>query len=122
MYSKPIDVLVLGATGMSIETQVIPKNLPFAGYTGRLVTRYLNSHPQRALFTFATAARSPNKLAALYKELDLDEEQVPQVQVDVTKEDELEAAVKMVKVVINTIGPYWKWGTPVVKFVDFPTF
>ena len=36
---------------------------------------------------------------------------------DVTNIDEVEAAVRSVKVVINTVCPFWKWGTPVVRCV-----
>jgi short subunit dehydrogenase-like uncharacterized protein len=81
------------------------------------VTRYLNDHPQRSTFTFAIAARSKMKLENLAQELKLDPNVVPPVQVDVTRSEEVEAAVKMVKVVINTVGPYWRWGTPVVRCV-----
>ena len=34
--------------------------------------------------------------------------------VDVTKPEEVEAAVRKVKVVINTVGPFMRWGTPVI--------
>ncbi|KAF8190797.1 Saccharopine dehydrogenase-domain-containing protein [Pholiota molesta] len=92
------DILVLGATG----------------YTGQLVTRYLSAHPQRSQFTLALGARSPQKLKKLVQQLNLPAS-VKAVQVDVTKEDEIEAAVKQTRVVINTVGPYWLWGTPVVR-------
>jgi short subunit dehydrogenase-like uncharacterized protein len=82
---------------------------------GRLVTRYLSTHPQKSSFTFAIAGRSKAKLDALVKELSLDTERVPVILVDVAEPDEIEAAVKLVKVVINAAGPYWKWGTPVVR-------
>ncbi|KAJ3573696.1 hypothetical protein NP233_g2261 [Leucocoprinus birnbaumii] len=93
------DLLVLGATG----------------FTGRLVTRYLSVHPQRSGFTFAIGARSPTKLKSLLRDLNLHRDPgIGLVQVDVTNPAELEAAVKSTRVVINTIGPYWRWGTPVV--------
>ena len=94
---------------------VHPRN---AGFTGRLVTRYLSMHPQRASFTFAIAARSESKLDALALSLSLDPSRVPAIRVDVTQADQLEAAVRMVKIVIDTVGPYWKHGTPVVKWVS----
>jgi len=62
----------------------------------------------------AIAARSKSKLDDLVSELCLDDT-VQVVQVDVTNFNELEEAVKLTKVVINTVGPYWRWGTPVVK-------
>lgn len=94
------DILVLGATG----------------YTGGLVTRYLSTHPQHSQFTLALGARSPQKLKKLVQQLSLPAS-VKVVQVDVTKEDEIETAVKQTRVVINTVGPYWLWGTPVVRYV-----
>lgn len=33
---------------------------------------------------------------------------------DVTNEDQVEAVVKQAKVIINTVGPFWLWGAPVV--------
>ncbi len=39
------------------------------------------------------------------------------LQVDVTKPDQVVAAVKTAKVVINTVGPFWTYGTPVVRCV-----
>jgi len=92
------DILVLGATG----------------FTGQLVTRYLNEHPDRTSFTFALAARSKSKLNALVENLQLNA-QIPMMVVDVTKEDQVEDAVKTARVIINTVGPYWTWGTPVVR-------
>ncbi|KAI0350608.1 hypothetical protein OH77DRAFT_1430787 [Trametes cingulata] len=94
----PVDILVLGATG----------------YTGRLITRYLYNHPQRSSFTFALGVRSISKGESLKNSLGLDDS-VQLVQVDVTRYDEIEAAVKDAKVVINSIGPYWLWGTEVVR-------
>ncbi|KDR76288.1 hypothetical protein GALMADRAFT_473621 [Galerina marginata CBS 339.88] len=92
------DILVLGATG----------------FTGRLITRYLSAHPQRPKFTLAIGARSPSKLQKLVQDLSLPSS-VKLVQVDVTREEEVEVAVRGARVVINTVGPYWLWGTPVVR-------
>ncbi|KIJ67410.1 hypothetical protein HYDPIDRAFT_108169 [Hydnomerulius pinastri MD-312] len=94
-----VDVLLLGATG----------------YTGRLIARYLATHPQRGSFTFGLAARSDSKLKALVHEncdLLID---VPLFVVDVTSSDAVDKAVQQTRVVINTVGPYWRWGTPVVQ-------
>ena len=100
----PYDVLVLGATG----------------YTGRLVARYLNGHPQhRTSFSLAIAGRSKAKLDALKEQEKLDDA-VAIVQVDVTQPNDVERAVKDAKVVINTVGPFVRWGTPVVRCVLLP--
>ncbi|KXN89437.1 hypothetical protein AN958_05599 [Leucoagaricus sp. SymC.cos] len=97
--SQKTDLLVLGATG----------------FTGRLITRYLSVHPQRNGFTFAVGARSSAKLQTLLEDLNLeDDASIGKVQVDVTKPEDVEKAVKSTRVIINTVGPYWRWGTPVV--------
>jgi short subunit dehydrogenase-like uncharacterized protein len=97
----------------------------YTGFTGKLITRYLSTHPQRTSFTFSLAARSRSKLDDLLTELSLtssgsaapDSATVGVLQVDVTNFDQLEAAVRTARVVINTVGPYWRWGTPVVRRV-----
>jgi short subunit dehydrogenase-like uncharacterized protein len=38
------------------------------------------------------------------------------VTVDVTDEEAVNNLVKQTRVVLNTVGPYAKWGTPVVKY------
>ncbi|KIM40396.1 hypothetical protein M413DRAFT_446577 [Hebeloma cylindrosporum] len=96
--SEKADILVLGATG----------------YTGRLITRYLVAHPQWPQFTLAIGARSTQKLGKLVEDLNLPSS-VKLVHVDVTRPLEVEAAVRVARVVINTVGPYWLWGTPVVR-------
>lgn len=97
--SDKSDILVLGATG----------------FTGNLITRYLSAHPQRRQFSLALGARSPQKLKALVNKLNLSESSVKLLQVDVTDEGDVERAVRSARVVINTVGPYWLWGTPVVR-------
>jgi short subunit dehydrogenase-like uncharacterized protein len=93
-----IDILILGATG----------------FTGRLCTRYLYAHPDRgSKFNFAIGARSKAKLELLVSELSLDRT-VEIVHVDVTHPDQIDAAVRKARVIINTVGPFCKWGTPVV--------
>ncbi|KAI0697401.1 Saccharopine dehydrogenase-domain-containing protein [Cerioporus squamosus] len=94
----PSDILVLGATG----------------FTGRLITRYLYNHPQRASFTFAIGIRNKAKGEELKKSLGIDDS-VKLVQLDVNRYEDVEAAVKDTKVVINVVGPYWLWGTNVVR-------
>ncbi|PCH36639.1 NAD(P)-binding protein [Wolfiporia cocos MD-104 SS10] len=92
------DILVLGATG----------------FTGRLVTRYLANHPQRSSFTLSIAGRSASKLEELKRELKIDDS-VRTVQVDVTQAAQVEEVVRAVKVVINIVGPYWRWAEPVIR-------
>ena len=98
--SPKTDILVLGATG----------------FTGSLISKYLATHPQRKHFSFSVGARSLKKLEGVVTKLDLPSS-IKLVQVDVTNNEELERAVKGTRVVINTVGPYWTWGTPVVRCV-----
>jgi short subunit dehydrogenase-like uncharacterized protein len=101
MSSTHYDIIVFGATG----------------FTGRLITQYLATHPQfkDGLFTFAIAARSQSKLHTLIQELSLPKE-IGTVKLDVTDPGEVEAVVKTARVIINTVGPYYLWGTPVVRY------
>ncbi|KAI1786338.1 Saccharopine dehydrogenase-domain-containing protein [Ganoderma leucocontextum] len=95
-----VDILVLGATG----------------FTGRLIVRYLAKHPQRNTFTFALGVRSKAKGEELKKSVGIaDDGGVQVVQVDVMRYEMVEAAVREAKVVINAAGPYWLWGTNVVR-------
>lgn len=84
-----------------------------AGFTGRHITRYLKNHPQKSNFSFAVAGRSKSKLADLTAELSLGSD-IPTILVDITNEKNLDEAVKGCRVVLNTIGPFWTYGTPVV--------
>jgi len=93
-----MDIVVLGATGVS----------------GRQTVRYLANHPQRSQFTLAIAARSRTKLDELVSDLSLPKSIQIHV-VDVTNFDQVEALVKDAKVVLNTVGPFAKWGPPVVR-------
>lgn len=98
--TEKTDILVIGATG----------------YTGAYIVRYLVAHPQRSRFTLALGARSTEKLQKLVDDLKLTKD-VKLVKLDVTKQDEVDAAVAATRVVISAVGPYWTWGTPVVRYV-----
>jgi short subunit dehydrogenase-like uncharacterized protein len=102
MSNYQTDIIVLGATG----------------FTGRLTTRYLAAHPQfkQGLFSFTIAGRSQSKLHTLVQQLSLPPT-IHTIQVDVTNETDVEKAVTSAKVVINTVGPYWLWGSLVVRCV-----
>lgn len=95
------DVLILGATG----------------FTGKLIARYLANHPQRASpsFTLALGGRSGDKLKNVATSLGLDTDSDSIVVVDLSNSGSVENAVVRTKVVINAIGPYWKFGDYVVR-------
>ncbi|CDO75969.1 hypothetical protein BN946_scf184888.g19 [Trametes cinnabarina] len=92
------DILVVGATG----------------FTGRLITRYLLDHPQRTSYTLGIGVRSKSKGKALKKALSLDDS-VNIVLLDITRYDEVEAAVKNTNLVINAVGPFWNSGEAIVQ-------
>ncbi|KAJ6593216.1 Saccharopine dehydrogenase-domain-containing protein [Mycena capillaripes] len=97
MASKPV-VLILGATG----------------FTGKLITEYLAVHRDSEAFTLALAARSKSRLDALASTLSLGTAVRLHV-VDTTRPEQVDAVVAGATVVINTVGPFYLWGTPVVK-------
>jgi short subunit dehydrogenase-like uncharacterized protein len=97
------------------------------GFTGRLIARYLNQHPEFAsgAFTFSIAGRSVSKLHQLQEELGIDSGRVKIIEVDIGNEDSIDAAITTTRVVINAVGPFWKWARPVVRYVItsmFPRF
>jgi short subunit dehydrogenase-like uncharacterized protein len=102
MSNTQTDIIVLGATG----------------FTGQYTTRYLAAHPQfkQGLFSFSIAARSQSKLHTLVQQLSLPPT-INTIQVDITDDADLEKLVRSAKVIINAIGPYWLWGSPVVRCV-----
>lgn len=117
MPTPVVDVLVLGATGSWLG--ILLYNCfdhASLGFTGKLITRYLLAHRERDSFTFAIAGRSKTKLAELVTSLELPAS-VQLFTVDVTKVDEVDEVVQKAKVVINTVGPYFKWSKPVVGCV-----
>ena len=78
--------------------------------------RYLANHPHRNTFTFALGVRLKAKGEELKKAVGIaDDATVPIFHVDVTKYEMVEAAVRETKVVLNAAGPYWLWGTNVVR-------
>jgi len=111
-----VDILVLGATGL----------------TGKLVVRYLANHPQRSTFSFGIAGRSEQKLKALVKELSLGAclpfsssrtllltvtVNVPKFVVDASQEGQVQKALRQTKVVINIMSPYLLLGENIVRYV-----
>ena len=87
----------------------------WVGYTGRLITRYLTTHPQRATFTLGLAARSQQKLKALVDELGDAALHVRTFIVDVTNSDEVGTVVQEAHVVLNAVALYSQRGNPVLE-------
>lgn len=84
------------------------------GFTGKLITEYLAAHRDSEAFTLALGARSKSRLDALVSSLGLGSAVQLHV-VDVTRPEQVDAAVAGATVVINTAGPFYLWGTPVVQ-------
>ncbi len=84
---------------------------------GRLIARYLEKHPERKRVKYAIAGRSVTKLNALANELKLDHSNVAIIGVNISIFEELEALVKRTRLVINCVGPFALYSTPVVRYV-----
>ena len=96
--SKEIDILVFGATG----------------FTGNLVTRYMNSHYGDGNTTWGIAGRNAEKLQALATAHSLSK-QVPLIIADSNYPESLAEAIGKARVVLTTVGPYAKYGSEVVR-------
>ncbi|KAK7052831.1 hypothetical protein VNI00_004150 [Paramarasmius palmivorus] len=97
--SKLADLVILGATGT----------------TGRQATRFLAAHPEHSKrWTLALAARSKEKLEKMASELSLPQS-IRLVVINADDEAAVTELVKQTRVVLNTVGPYAKYGTTVVK-------
>lgn len=91
-----VDILVIGATG----------------FCGRHAARYVLEHPERSNYTVGLAARSRSKIASIGLPID---DSVQIFELDILDEQAVESVVKQAKVVLNCIGPFWHYGTPVVR-------
>lgn len=94
--TEKLDLIVFGATG----------------FTGKLVCEYLAKTYGRDI-SWGIAGRSHEKLNALANELALDDN--PQFIADVEDKASLDAMASACKVVLNTAGPYAKYGSNVVE-------
>lgn len=98
--SKEYDLVVLGATG----------------YTGKYVAEYVTSHLPTTL-KWAVAGRSETKLASLVDELRTlnPDRMAPGVEVASLSPDDLDNLVRKTYILINTVGPYHLYSSPVVE-------
>ncbi|MGB1251267.1 MAG: saccharopine dehydrogenase family protein [Candidatus Promineifilaceae bacterium] len=93
--TRPYDLILFGATG----------------FTGQLVADYLAQQPQTTL-KWAIAGRNATKLAAVKSKLP---EAVGVISADTTNAIALRRMTAQAKVVISTVGPYIKYGIPLVE-------
>ena len=97
--NRDFDVVVWGATG----------------FTGVLVAEYLLSqYGIDDSLRWAIAGRSEEKLAALKSSLGPKAESLPTIVADSFDEQKLDAMAASTRVVITTVGPYAKYGSPLV--------
>jgi short subunit dehydrogenase-like uncharacterized protein len=73
------------------------------GFTGKLVSSYLNTHPELKDKSWAIAGRTKSKLKTLSTELS---DKPETICVDLENIDEVSVMVKRAKVVLNCAGPY----------------
>ena len=92
---RTYDVIAFGATG----------------FTGQLVAAYLAAAGES--FRWAVAGRSADKLAAVKERLGLGDD-VGVVTADVGDPASLRAMAEQARVVLTTVGPYQKYGEPLV--------
>ena len=99
MSDRDFDIVVWGATG----------------FTGALVAEYLlDRYGIGQDLRWAIAGRSEDKLAALKAELGAEAANLPTIVADSFDEEKLAAMAASTKVVITTVGPYAKYGSPLV--------
>jgi short subunit dehydrogenase-like uncharacterized protein len=97
MAERAYDVAVLGATG----------------FTGALTAEYLARNAPEST-RLALAGRNQTKLEQVRRTLADGRSEVPLVQADTNDPDSLRALAESTRVLITTVGPYIKYGEPVV--------
>ena len=85
------------------------------GFTGRLVTEYLlERQPPGGTLRWAAGGRNRAKLKALLAALGTSEKSIPIVIADGTDAAAMQQLVSRTRVVLSTVGPYARYGTPLV--------
>ncbi|QDS75068.1 hypothetical protein FKW77_006704 [Venturia effusa] len=86
------------------------------GYTGNLAAEYIQEHVATDL-KWAIAGRNGKKLAQIAEELKkMNPDRVqPAIEVVEQKSDQLKGLAEKTLVLITTVGPYARWGEPVVE-------
>lgn len=98
MKNKTIDICVFGATG----------------FTGRLVSEYLATQADAGKISWALAGRNKQKLEQVREALS--GKAKPEIIVaDVANYESLSEMAAVSKVIITTVGPYTRYGEPLVK-------
>lgn len=95
--NRELDLVVFGATG----------------FTGRLVAEHLQGKGGAGL-RWALAGRDTRKLERVRAEIGADA-QLPLVTADAASADDLAKLARRTKAVITTVGPYQRYGEPLVR-------
>ncbi len=96
---KPFDTVVFGATG----------------FTGRLVAEYLNArYGVGGSIAWAIAGRNRDKLAEVRAQIGAPSS-LPIVEAEVSSLPSMAALARQARVVISTVGPYQRYGEPLVR-------
>src|SRR6478609_1927993 len=93
---REFDIILYGATG----------------FVGRLTAEYLSRAAGTA--RVALAGRSPDRLHAVRRTLDDAAQSWPVITADASSPETLEAMAERTRVVVTTVGPYAKYGLPLV--------
>jgi short subunit dehydrogenase-like uncharacterized protein len=97
MAEREHDVVVFGATG----------------FTGALTAEYLAAHADPGT-RWALAGRNQSKLEAVRSRLGADHADLTLLQADVNDSESLRRLAEATRVVISTVGPYIRYGEPLV--------
>lgn len=96
---REFDLVLMGATG----------------FTGRLVAEYLLRAGEKEGLKWALAGRNEKKLQELKDQLGKGADALEIIVADSLDRESLEALARRTQVVCSTVGPYSKYGTPLVE-------
>ena len=94
---RQYDIIIWGATG----------------FTGKLVAKYMTENYANSNLSWALAGRNEDKLQSLLHSLG--QPDVPTIVADAQDSEEIAALVKQTRVVLTTVGPYARYGSPLVE-------
>ncbi len=97
--SRKFDIVVFGASG----------------FTGRLVVDYMRQqYPRSSGLRWAVAGRNRDKLESVLAEIGVVADSLPILVADSDNPSSLDAIAADTRVVLTTVGPYAKYGSPLV--------
>lgn len=79
--------------------------------------QYLSTHPERHTFALQAGGRSPSKILATIADVGATSDDIKIVVFDLSNYDDVEKAVLGATVVINCAGPFYRYGSNVVRYV-----